>query len=98
MSDTAIRSSIKWAASRCKDDAYCIATHGHSGPHKDLSRTWSRQNDLTRLCRDCELTKPTEDFGWRTVRGTHYRESYCKPCKALRTRAWRQKRKDEKET
>ncbi len=49
-----------------------------------------------RLCRDCDLQKPLDAFGYKTVRGTRYRESYCKPCKALRSKAWRQRqRKDE---
>ena len=51
-----------------------------------------------RHCADCDVFKPLNDFSYKTVRGTRYRESYCKLCKALRSKAWRQRRKDDNDT
>ncbi len=45
MSKSAIATSAKWWATRCKDDPKCIAADGHKGDHRDLNTTWPREDE-----------------------------------------------------
>lgn len=47
-------------------------------------------NVITKLCPDCSKTLPSEAFG-ANPNGRYGLNTYCRPCVAARTRAWKQK-------
>lgn len=50
-----------------------------------------------KTCNDCGFEKPLSEFGTRTKDGKIYSDSYCLGCRALRSRTWREEKKQEQQ-